>query len=113
MVCSTKGATGHLLGAAGAIEAAFAALGARDSMVPPTANLVEPDDEFAGTMSAEGAGGVRISCDAVKLKHTVEQTDLWLSNSFGFGGSNATLAFARYSDPDQNTPTREHWGGRR
>lgn len=80
-VSSTKSVTGHLLGAAGAVEAIFSLLAIRDKVIPPTANLVDPDD----------------GCDLdfvplVKRKATINTV---LSNSFGFGGTNATLIFRR------------------
>ncbi|MFD4538794.1 beta-ketoacyl-ACP synthase II [Streptomyces bauhiniae] len=80
LVTSTKGVTGHLLGAAGAIEAAFTVLGLEEQVVPPTANLDVPDPD----------------CD-LKLTTTATTTryDLALSNSLGFGGQNAVLALAR------------------
>ena len=78
-VSSTKSMTGHLLGAAGAIEAIFSVLSLRDQICPPTINYDEPDPE----------------CDLdyvpnVARKHAMNVT---LSNSFGFGGTNATLLF--------------------
>lgn len=81
MVSSTKSMTGHLLGAAGAIEAIFSVLALRDQIVPPTINLDEPDDE----------------CDLDLVPHTAKQGqfDYALSNSFGFGGTNGSLIFKR------------------
>ena len=81
MVSSTKSMTGHLLGAAGGIEAIFSILAIRDGVVPPTINLDHP-----------GAG-----CDLDFVPHTARQAklDVVLSNSFGFGGTNGTLAFRR------------------
>ncbi len=78
---STKSATGHLLGAAGAIEAIFAILAMRDGKVPPTLNLENPSIE------------TRI--DLVPLAAKEKRIDVALSNSFGFGGTNASLVFAR------------------
>lgn len=76
-VTSTKGVTGHLLGAAGAVEAAFAVLAMRDGAVPPTANLDEQDPEIdLDVVSGEARGG-EVRCV--------------LSNSFGFGGQNQSL----------------------
>jgi 3-oxoacyl-[acyl-carrier-protein] synthase II len=74
---STKSMTGHLLGAAGGIEAVFTALAIRDQIAPPTINLVEPDPE----------------CDLDYVPNTARKMKLTtaLSNSFGFGGTNATL----------------------
>ena len=79
-ISSTKGATGHLLGAAPAIEAAFSVLSIRDSILPPTINYEHPDpdcDLDYTTTGARDANLVRV-----------------LSNSFGFGGHNAVLVFS-------------------
>jgi len=81
-VSSTKSMTGHLLGAAGAIEAIFSVLSIRDQICPPTINYETPDPQ----------------CDLdyvpnVSRKHKI---DVVLSNSFGFGGTNSTLVFRRY-----------------
>ncbi|HZR01920.1 MAG TPA: beta-ketoacyl-ACP synthase II [Burkholderiales bacterium] len=78
-VSSTKSMTGHLLGAAGGIEAVFTVLAVKDQVAPPTINLVNPDPE----------------CDLDYVPgHAREmKIRLALSNSFGFGGTNATLAF--------------------
>ncbi|MDB5459967.1 MAG: fabF [Caulobacteraceae bacterium] len=78
---STKSATGHLLGAAGAIEAAFTALAIRDQIAPPTLNLVNPS--------------VSTPIDLVPLKAKPMKIDIALSNSFGFGGTNAALVLKR------------------
>ena len=74
---STKSATGHLLGAAGAVEAIFSILAIRDQIVPPTLNLNDPSE----------------SCDIdlVPLKAKQRKIRYVLSNSFGFGGTNAAL----------------------
>jgi 3-oxoacyl-[acyl-carrier-protein] synthase II len=81
MVSSTKSMTGHLLGAAGGVEAIFCVLGMRDGIVPPTINLDEPGE----------------GCDLDFVPNTARQAtfDIALSNSFGFGGTNGTLAFRR------------------
>jgi 3-oxoacyl-[acyl-carrier-protein] synthase II len=79
---STKSATGHLLGAAGAIEAIFATLAIRDNIVPPTLNLDNPD--------------VETQIDLVPHKARKRQVNVALSNSFGFGGTNASLVLRRY-----------------
>ncbi|HEX6766954.1 MAG TPA: beta-ketoacyl-ACP synthase II [Polyangiaceae bacterium] len=76
---STKSATGHLLGAAGAVEAIFTILALRDGVVPPTLNLEHPD---------EG-----IDLDLVPKKARERKIRYALSNSFGFGGTNAALLF--------------------
>jgi 3-oxoacyl-[acyl-carrier-protein] synthase II len=81
---STKSATGHLLGAAGAIEAIFATLAIRDGIVPPTLNLDNPERETA--------------VDLVPKVARKRKVDVALSNSFGFGGTNASLVLRRYVD---------------
>jgi 3-oxoacyl-[acyl-carrier-protein] synthase II len=80
-VSSTKSMTGHLLGAAGAIEAAFSVLAIRDQVAPPTINLDNPDE----------------NCDLNYVAHTAQQRkiDYALSNSLGFGGTNGSLLFKR------------------
>lgn len=82
LVSSTKSMTGHLLGAAGAIEAAFCLLAMRDSIVPPTINLDNPDE----------------GCDLDYVPHKARQhkVQIAMSNSFGFGGTNASLIFGAY-----------------
>ncbi|HBI21530.1 MAG TPA: beta-ketoacyl-ACP synthase, partial [Legionella sp.] len=80
-VSSTKSMTGHLLGAAGAIEAGFSVLAIRDQVAPPTINLDNPDE----------------NCDLNFVAHTAQQRkiDYALSNSLGFGGTNGSLLFKR------------------
>jgi 3-oxoacyl-[acyl-carrier-protein] synthase II len=78
---STKSATGHLLGAAGAVEAIFAVLALRDNMLPPTLNLDNPSVETA--------------IDLVPHKAKQRNVDIVLSNSFGFGGTNASVIMRR------------------
>jgi 3-oxoacyl-[acyl-carrier-protein] synthase II len=82
-ISSTKSAIGHLLGAAGAVEAIFTTLALRDQVAPPTLNLHEPED-------AEGL-------DLVPLKPKERPIEHALSNSFGFGGTNAALVLSRAS----------------
>ncbi len=78
---STKSAIGHLLGAAGAVEAIFSILAIRDGVIPPTLNLNDP---------SEGCEGVNL----VPLSAQERPVRAALSNSFGFGGTNATLIFS-------------------
>ncbi len=79
VISSTKSMTGHLLGAAGAIEAIFSILAIRDNVCPPTINLEDPDD----------------GCDLNYSANQATKKDIYysLSNSFGFGGTNASLIF--------------------
>ena len=81
---STKSATGHLLGAAGAIEAIFAILAIRDQVVPPTINLDNP--------------AVETPLDLVPNTRKARKVNVAMSNSFGFGGTNACLIFHRFRD---------------
>ncbi|MES1908395.1 MAG: hypothetical protein MHM6MM_001342 [Cercozoa sp. M6MM] len=91
-VASTKGATGHLLGAAGAMEAAFSALCLQHQLTVPTRNLVELDPEIAELAHdasfdmMEGTDGNARSCEF----------DVAISNSFGFGGTNTSLVLRRF-----------------
>jgi 3-oxoacyl-[acyl-carrier-protein] synthase II len=78
---STKSATGHLLGAAGAVEAIFSVLSIRDNIAPPTLNLENPS--------------VQTAIDLVPHNAKSKQIDTVLSNSFGFGGTNASLILRR------------------
>jgi 3-oxoacyl-[acyl-carrier-protein] synthase II len=80
---STKSATGHLLGAAGAIEAIFSLLAIRDKIAPPTLNLDNPS--------------VVTSIDLVPKVARPRDIDVVVSNSFGFGGTNASLIFQRHA----------------
>jgi len=81
-VSSTKSMTGHLLGAAGGLEAGITVLALRDQIVPPTINLENPDPD----------------CDLDYVPHQSRKATIEyaLSNSFGFGGTNAALLFKRY-----------------
>ena len=83
-VSSTKGATGHCLGAAGAVEAIFTILAAERGVLPPTINYEVPDPE----------------CDLDYIPNTPREAavEITVSNSFGFGGHNACLVFRRWCD---------------
>jgi 3-oxoacyl-[acyl-carrier-protein] synthase II len=82
-ISSTKSMTGHLLGAAGVVEAILAVLALRDQVAPPTINLDHPDPD----------------CDLDYVPHTARQMpiEVAMSNSFGFGGTNGTLVLRRFS----------------
>jgi len=90
-VSSTKGATGHLLGAAGALEAAFTVQALADQCLPPTLNLHEPDE---ASVSFEH---VQQRPHVINRDNEDEILEVALSNSFGFGGVNACLLFRRWS----------------
>jgi len=81
MVSSTKSMTGHLLGAAGGVEAIFSVLAMRDNVIPPTINLQQPGE----------------GCDLDYVPNEARQAkvDVVMSNGFGFGGTNGTLIFKR------------------
>lgn len=83
-VSSTKSMVGHLLGAAGAVEAIFSVLALRDQVAPPTINLDEPGD----------------GCDLDFVPHEAKprKIDVAVSNSFGFGGTNGSLVFRRFAE---------------
>ncbi|HSB48422.1 MAG TPA: beta-ketoacyl-ACP synthase II [Burkholderiales bacterium] len=80
-ISSTKSMTGHLLGAAGGVEAVFSALAVKDQVAPPTINLTQPDPE----------------CDLDYVPNAARKMkiDVTVSNSFGFGGTNGSLVFRR------------------
>jgi 3-oxoacyl-[acyl-carrier-protein] synthase II len=82
-ISSTKSMIGHMLGAAGGIEAVLSALAIKNQIAPPTINLENPDPE----------------CDLDYVPNTARdmKIDVAMSNSFGFGGTNGTLIFKRYS----------------
>jgi 3-oxoacyl-[acyl-carrier-protein] synthase II len=82
-ISSTKSMTGHLLGAAGVVEAIFSLLAIRDGIVPPTINLHKPDAD----------------CDLDYVPNTARKmkVDVALSNSFGFGGTNGSVIFRRFT----------------
>ena len=82
-VSSTKGATGHCLGAAGAVEAIFSTLAIRDGKLPPTINYEQEDPE----------------CDLDYIPNEAREADITVgvSNSFGFGGHNASIVLRRFT----------------
>ena len=82
---STKSAIGHLLGAAGAVEAVYTALALRDQICPPTLNLEDVEDEVA-------------DIDLVPLKAKRREIKAAMSNSFGFGGTNSSIVLKKYED---------------
>jgi 3-oxoacyl-[acyl-carrier-protein] synthase II len=84
LMSSTKSAIGHLLGAAGSVEAIFCVLAIRDNIAPPTLNLDNPS--------------VATKIDLVPHTKREHRIDVALSNSFGFGGTNASLVFRRLAD---------------
>ncbi len=84
MISSTKSMTGHLLGAAGGIEAIFSVLALHDGVIPPTINLDQPDPNCAGL-------------DLVPHEARRVEIEYALSNSFGFGGTNGSLLLRRFS----------------
>lgn len=102
-VSSTKGSTGHLLGAAGALEAAYTIMTIKEGIIPPTRNL-----DLERTSDGEYS-----DCCAVKFSHVTtgnngnsakekRNINIAMSNSFGFGGTNASLIFSKYCDDDKN-----------
>jgi 3-oxoacyl-[acyl-carrier-protein] synthase II len=82
MISSTKSMTGHLLGAAGGVEAVFSVLTLLRNVIPPTINYENPDPEC--------------DLDYVPNKAREKRVDVVMSNSFGFGGANAVLIFRRF-----------------
>ena len=83
-VSSTKSATGHMLGAAGAVEAVICTLAINNSLIPPTINYETPDPEC--------------DLDYTPNKPVTREVEAAISNSFGFGGHNTTLAIRRFND---------------
>ena len=99
LVSSTKGGVGHMLGAAGAVEAVFTLLALRDRVAPPTLNLSDPlalplgDGEGAAAASRAAVRLVGSGATPMRLDASVKAA---MSNSFGFGGTNTSLLFATY-----------------
>ena len=83
-ISSTKGATGHCLGAAGALEAIFCTLALRDGMLPPTINYEVPDPEC--------------DLDYIPNQPRAADVDVVVNNSFGFGGHNACIVLRKFVD---------------
>ncbi|KAI5298600.1 hypothetical protein KEM56_003919, partial [Ascosphaera pollenicola] len=81
-ISSTKGAVGHLLGGAGALEALFSVMAIKDNIMPPTINLENVTEEFG--------------CNYIPNTYQEGKVNTVLTNSFGFGGTNASLCFTRY-----------------
>ncbi|WP_417762852.1 beta-ketoacyl-ACP synthase II [Shewanella sp.] len=92
-ITSTKSSTGHLLGAAGGVEAIFTLLALRDQVVPPTLNLNNPDDAALGL-------------NLVALMKRSMDIEYALSNGFGFGGVNASLLLRRWDEIEKNVKQR-------
>jgi 3-oxoacyl-[acyl-carrier-protein] synthase II len=88
-VSSTKGVTGHLLGAAGGLEAVFCARALSDQIIPPTAHHTEPGEDC--DLDYVSAGALRVPVNVA------------MSNAFGFGGTNAVLVFGRAPDSSENS----------
>jgi 3-oxoacyl-(acyl-carrier-protein) synthase len=89
-VSSTKGCMGHLIAAAGAVEAAVCALGIRDEIAPVNANLLQPDPDCDINIVGERSRPLRIG--------------VAMSNCFGFGGSNSSLVLKRCEEDDSRRP---------
>lgn len=83
-ISSTKSATGHLLGAAGGLEAVFSIMALREGVLPPTLNLTDPDPEASGL-------------DLIGPEARAREVEYVLSNGFGFGGVNASVIFKRWT----------------
>lgn len=101
-VSSTKGATGHLLGAAGSVESAFTALALRDGVIPPTINLETPDvtpEAFHHVPNKKMQYDQHeLSCSNTARQESRKELLFAVKNSFGFGGMNASLVLAKYRE---------------
>jgi len=82
LVSSTKSMTGHLLGAAGAIESIFSILSIRDNIIPPTINLDNPDNDA--------------NLNLVAKESVNQEINYVMNNTFGFGGTNVSLIFKKF-----------------
>jgi len=84
LISSTKSMTGHLLGGAGGIEGVFLALAVKENIIPPTLNLDNPDE----------------ACDLDYVPYVARKKNIEyaMTNSFGFGGTNATLVIQKYRE---------------
>jgi 3-oxoacyl-(acyl-carrier-protein) synthase len=83
-ISSTKGATGHSLGAAGAVEAVFTVLALQRGVLPPTINQITPDPEC--------------DLDYIPNEARAEEVEIGVSNAFGFGGHNTCIVLRRWHD---------------
>lgn len=107
-VSSTKGATGHMLGAAGAVEASFACMALQSASLPPTLNLINPLSLSNHAPGDKCEGAVREVRHVARTAHYfTPQTEVGtdtsacryaMSNSFGFGGTNVSLVFKKFRD---------------
>lgn len=86
-ISSTKGSHGHLLGAAGALEGIFTLLACKEGFLPPTINLIEPEDEFMG---------INFVANTFQKWPKDSSRRIALKNSFGFGGTNVSLVFSNF-----------------
>jgi 3-oxoacyl-[acyl-carrier-protein] synthase II len=101
LVSSTKGATGHMLGAAGAVEAAFCVMALQEGQIPPTLNLLEPASIDTDGNADQLQGKATDCFEHVPLiSKTLPDIRHVMSNSFGFGGTNASLIFSKYDEKE-------------
>lgn len=90
---STKSSVGHLLGAAGAVEAIYTIMAMNHGVIPPTLNLDNPESLYGGSGHCENEGELNLTPHTPQKRDDI---DYAMSNSFGFGGTNATLIFGKY-----------------